>query len=169
MWLENWSQCNPSIFNISKSTSNALIKALRAQALLVKELLQEGFEYVLKSKLQSDAVERQFSQYIQLHGGNLLVSLKKVKDSEKSLFCQTLIKEKIIFFSDEISLSIENLIQFEDLEKISKTLAQKFSEQVSLKKAKTLFWLWLGMWLKNSKEKTIRNTVVVSTNFVEMK
>ena len=51
MWLENWYQCNPSIFNISKLTSNALIKkTLQAQAFLVKELLQEGFEYVLMSK-----------------------------------------------------------------------------------------------------------------------
>ena len=84
-WLENWSQCSPSIFTFSKQTSNALIKILRAQALLVKELLQEGFEYVLMSKLQSDPVERQFSQYRQQYGGNFLVCLKEVKDSEKNL------------------------------------------------------------------------------------
>ena len=73
VWLENWSQCSPSIFNLSKQTSNALIKTLRAQALLVEELLQEDFEYVIMSKLQSDPVERRFSQYRQLSGGNFLV------------------------------------------------------------------------------------------------
>ena len=98
MWLENWSQCSPSIFNFSKQTSNALIKTLRAKALLVEELLEEGFEYVIMSKLQSDPIERRFSQYRQLSGGNFLISLKEVKDSEKILLCQTLIKENINFF-----------------------------------------------------------------------
>jgi len=40
-----------------------LIKTLRAQALLVQDLLQEGYEYILIAKLQSDPVERRFSQY----------------------------------------------------------------------------------------------------------
>ena len=75
-----------------------MIKTLRAQALLVKELLQEGFEYVLMSKLQSVPVERRFSQYKQLSGGNFLVSLEEVKDSEKILLCQTLVKKKYKLF-----------------------------------------------------------------------
>ena len=51
-WLEEWSQC-PN-FSLSKQTSKALILTLRSQAMLIDELLNEDYDYVLTRRLQSD-------------------------------------------------------------------------------------------------------------------
>ena len=72
---------------LSKQTFQALIKTLRAQAQLMTELLQEGYLYVIPAKLQTDFLEKRFSQYRQMSGGNFLVSLREVLQSEKTLLC----------------------------------------------------------------------------------
>ncbi len=36
---------------------------------LVEELLEEGYEYVMMGRFQSDPLERRFSQYRQMSGG----------------------------------------------------------------------------------------------------
>ena len=62
--------------------SDALIRTLYAQVLLVEELLNSGYEYVILRKLQSDPLEKPFSQYRQMSGGRFLVSLREVLNSE---------------------------------------------------------------------------------------
>ena len=57
--FEEWQEC-PS-FTLSPQTSSALIATLRAQIMLVDDLLSEGYEYVMVGRLQSDPLERRFS------------------------------------------------------------------------------------------------------------
>ena len=73
-WLEKWSS-ESSNFLLTKQTSNALIQTLRAQAELIKELLSDGYLFVMTGRFQSDPIERRFSQYRQMSGGRFLVRL----------------------------------------------------------------------------------------------
>lgn len=101
-WLEEW---NRSLhFTLTPQTFNALVTTLQAQALLVEELLAEGYEYVMMSRFQSDPLERRFSQYRQMSGGRFLVSLREVMNSERILQCRALIKENINFWEEDIGM-----------------------------------------------------------------
>ena len=71
----------------------AMVLTLQAQAHLVTDLLQEGYEFVFPAKFQSDLLEQRFSQYRQMSGGNFLVSLREVLNSDKTLLCKSLLKE----------------------------------------------------------------------------
>ena len=73
-WVELWST-SPS-FTLSKQTSKAIITSLKAQSMLIQDLLNEGYQYILTSRFQSDPLERHFGKYRQLNGGNFLVSLR---------------------------------------------------------------------------------------------
>ena len=50
--------------------------------------------------MQSDSIERRFSQYRQMNGGHFLVSLNEVTNSEKILLCRSLLKEDIDFWNE---------------------------------------------------------------------
>ena len=54
----------------------------RAIADLTTDLYNEGYKYVLTGRLQTDPLERRFSQYRQMSGGRFLVSLKEINRSE---------------------------------------------------------------------------------------
>lgn len=99
-WVESWSQI--SDFCLSKQTAKALIKTLRAQAMLIDELLECDYNFVLTSRFQSDPIERRFSQYRQMSGGRFLVSLREVLTSERILICRSLLKEDINFWEDDL-------------------------------------------------------------------
>jgi len=45
------------------------------------------YDFVMVGRLQSDPLERRFSQYRQMSGGRFLVSLREVISSEKFLTC----------------------------------------------------------------------------------
>ena len=68
----------------------ALTWTLRLQADLLDELLMNDHNYNLTARLQSDPIERRFSQYRQLNGGHFLVSSREVEISEKILLCSKL-------------------------------------------------------------------------------
>ena len=70
--------------------------------MLIEDLLKEGYEYVLTARFQSDPLERHFSKYRQMNGGNFLVSLREVNNSEKILKLRSLIKEDIDIFEEDI-------------------------------------------------------------------
>ena len=95
-WIESWS--TSPYFTLSSQTCNALIISLRAQSMLIQDLLSEGYNYVLTSRFQSDPLERHFSKYRQMNGGNFLVSVRAVNNSEKILKLRSLIKEDIDIF-----------------------------------------------------------------------
>ena len=94
-WIELWSTC-PNFWLI-KQTSHALITTRKATPCSLSELLNEGYKYVLTTRFQSDALERQFSKYRQISGGSFLVSLWEVANSEKSLKIISIDKENINF------------------------------------------------------------------------
>ena len=53
--------------------------------MLIEDLLQDGFECVLTSRLQTDPLEHRLSKYRQVSGGRFLVGLREVNLSEKIL------------------------------------------------------------------------------------
>ena len=97
-WIEEW-QCmqlsNCGKFTLTKQTMSALIQTLKCTADLIEDLLQEGFDYVLISRLQSDPLERRFSKYRQMSAGRFLVALREVLCSEKILQMKSLLKENL--------------------------------------------------------------------------
>ena len=57
------------MFTLTAETSNAMIKTIRSQAALIAELLLDGYLFVMTGRLQSESIERRFSQYRQMSGG----------------------------------------------------------------------------------------------------
>ena len=116
-WLENWRFSAGSTFCLSKQTSSTLIYTLHSQSQLINDLLEEGYSYVRVGRMQSDPLERRFSQYRQMNGGDFLVSLNKVTYSKKILLCHSLVKEDIDFWN-ESALVTNPSLNFEKLEQL---------------------------------------------------
>jgi len=51
-------------FTLTPQTSKALINTLRSQAMLIDELLDDGYDFVLTARLQSDPIERRFHNIV---------------------------------------------------------------------------------------------------------
>ena len=92
-WLNTWQDSKK--FGLSQQTFKALIQSNYAISELSLELLNEGYEYVLTGRLQSDPLERRFSQYRQLSRGRFLVSLQEVLRSESIIKLKSLLKRNI--------------------------------------------------------------------------
>jgi len=60
-WIEQW--CDSPAFKLTAQTKSALVSTLRAQAILIDELLVDGYQFVMTARLQSDPIERRLSQY----------------------------------------------------------------------------------------------------------
>ena len=75
-WLENWLKNGSASFRFSNQTVQALIWTLRSKADFLNELLMDDHKYILTTRLQSNSIERRFSQYRQLNGEHFLVSLR---------------------------------------------------------------------------------------------
>ena len=100
-WLEKWHD-DCLAFTLTSKTSYALVLTLRAQNGLIKELLSEGYDFVMTSRLQSDPIERRFSQYRQMSGGRFLVSLREVTNSERIIRYRSLVKADINFWKEDL-------------------------------------------------------------------
>ena len=98
----------------------ALITTLRSQAALIKDLLNKNYSNVLPARFQSDLLEKRFSQNRGMSGGNFLVSLKEVHDTEKTLICRSLLKEQIDLWQKGLSLKVEITLQMMDILKKKK-------------------------------------------------
>ena len=70
--------------------------------MLADELLNDGYDFVLRSRLQSGPIERRFSQYCQMSGERFLVSLREVLNTERILSCRSLIKNDINFWKEDL-------------------------------------------------------------------
>ena len=97
-WIENW--CNERVpsfeqFTLSLSTVKALIRTLRCKTRLVEDLFDDGYDFILTTRFQSDPLERRFGHYRQMSGGLFLVGLKDAIWSEKILKIKSLLKEDI--------------------------------------------------------------------------
>ena len=109
-WLNAWQDSKK--LGLSQQTFKALIQTNYAISELSLELLNEGYDYVLTGRFQSDPLERRSSQYRQLSGGRFLVSLQEVLRSESIIKLKYLLKRNInisslCFTNDSIS-SIRN-------------------------------------------------------------
>ena len=82
---------------MSKETSDAVVRTLQAQPLLIDELFNDGYLYVVPGILHSGPLENRFSQYRQMSGGRFLVRLGEVKNCERILACRSLLLEDINF------------------------------------------------------------------------
>ena len=95
-WIEN--RCNERVpsfeqLTISLSTGKALIRTLSCQASLIEDLFDDGYDFILTARFESDPLERRLRQYRQMSGGCLLVGLKDTTCSEKILKIKSLLKE----------------------------------------------------------------------------
>jgi hypothetical protein len=93
---------------------------LLCQASLIEDLLNDGFDFILTARFQSDPIERRFGQYRQMSGGRFLVSLKDVLYSERIIKIKNLVKESINIIendikADETKHSHEFLNEIEDI------------------------------------------------------
>ena len=65
-WVES---CCNILYTFTKQTSHALITTLRSTAMLMDELLEKGYDFILTPCFQSDPIELRFSKYRQMSGG----------------------------------------------------------------------------------------------------
>ena len=100
-WLNNWAES--PVFCLTTHTSDALIRTVYALVILVEDLLNSGYEYVILRKLQSDPLEKRFSMYRQMSDGRFLVSLREVLNSERILQCRSLLKENVNIWEDDVA------------------------------------------------------------------
>jgi len=117
-WVEEW--CKSPCLCLTAQTSDALVRTLRAQASLIEDLHSEGYDFVIPRKLQSDPLERRFSQYRQMSGGRFLVSLREVNCSERILQCRSLLKCDVDFWKEDLQKDVD-----------STSLASKFVKDIS--------------------------------------
>ena len=100
-WLESWAaECTN--FGLSKQTFNALTLTLRSQSMMIRDLFADGFKFLRCRQLQSDPIERRFSQYRAMSGGRFLVSLREVQTSEKILKSRSLLKIGFDYWTEHI-------------------------------------------------------------------
>ena len=79
-------------YTLTAQTSHALVTTLRCTASLIEDLLNEGYEYVLTARFQTDPLESNVSRYRQMSGGRFLVSLREVNTSEEIAAIASLLK-----------------------------------------------------------------------------
>ena len=103
-WVEEWSSTELSM---TAQTSSALIRTTRCTAMLVQDLIAEGYDFVLTGRFQSDPLERRYGCFRMMSGGRFLVGLAEVKNSEKILILSSLIKENINFWDEDVYESTE--------------------------------------------------------------
>ena len=124
-WLEKWSKCPNFVF--TKQTMDAMITTLRCSAMLVNDLLNEGYSYVLSARLQSDPLERYYGRIRQMSGGRFLVSLAEMNSSQRIILLRSLIMEDINFWDEDV-FEDSCVNQLGDLEKDVEPLSTQILE-----------------------------------------
>ena len=71
---------------------------------MIEDLLSDGYNYVLTSRLQTDPLEKHFGKLRQMSGDRFLVSLCEVESSQKYLSIKSLIKENLNCCMGEVQL-----------------------------------------------------------------
>lgn len=114
LWLESGRSC------LSKQTALALIQTNNAIADLCDFLFDHGYDFILTGRLQTDPLERRYSQYRQMSGGRFLISLQDVLRSENIIKIKTYLQHSIPLSSiNEDSQNENNYNDFtEDISEI---------------------------------------------------
>ena len=111
--------------------SAALTCTLNASASLTEDLLNEGYEFVIPSRLQSDPLERRFSGHRQMSGGRFLVGLREVLNSEKIVLLKSLLKENICFWEGvRNNISNDNIYNMEAIKQHVTNMENEIQESV---------------------------------------
>ena len=95
---------------------------LRSQALLVDELLNDSYDFVVTAQLQSDPIELRFSQYRQMSGGRFLVSLREA--------CRSLIKKDTNLWKEDLQPESNKDEKYEMIDEILRDRIEDTSESV---------------------------------------
>ena len=111
--------------------------------MLIDELLNDSYDFVLKARLQSDSIERCFSQYRHMSGGRFLVSLREVINTEQISSCRSLINKDINFWKEDLQPESNKEESYEmidemlrdRIEEISKNALDDDSSQVATTKS----------------------------------
>ena len=82
-----------------------------------RDLLSEGYNYVLTARFQTDPLELRFSKYCQMSGGRFLISLREVETSKRILATKSLLKESISVWNEYIRPDETNAIALNFLKK----------------------------------------------------
>ena len=96
--IENWyNERVPLLeqFILFLSTTKALIRTLRCQVSLIEDLIDDGYDFTLTVRFQSNSLEGLFSQHRQVSGGRFLVGLRDTICSEKFLKMKCFLKGDI--------------------------------------------------------------------------
>ena len=83
---------------------------------------------MITARLQSDPVERYFSQYRQMSGSRFFVNLREFLNSKRNLRCRSLIKENISFWEEDITSKNQEYVAV--IEDIFGTTTQEIVESV---------------------------------------
>ena len=102
-WLSDWKDSKQH--GLSKQSFDTLISTNRAITDLSADLLNEGYKYILSGRLQTDPLERRFSQYRQMSGSRFLVSLRQVYCLESILKLKTFLSNNIELTSNIASIT----------------------------------------------------------------
>ena len=114
-WLIKWR--DSSNLGLSKQTFNAFICTNQAIADLTTDLFNDGYQYVHTGRIQTDPLERRFSQYRQMSGGRSLVSLNEIHRSETIIKLKTYLEKNIELttitsaITDEESIELQDFVQ----------------------------------------------------------
>ena len=83
---------------------------------------------MINARLQSDPVERHFSQYRQISGSRFFDNLREFLNSKRNLRCRSLIKENINFWEKDITSKNQEYVAV--TEDIFGTTTQEIVESV---------------------------------------
>ena len=144
-----------------------MINTLRSQTMLIDELLNDGYDYILTARLQSDPIGRRFSQYRQISGGRFLVSLREVRNTERILSCRSLINNNINFWKEDLQQPERNEDEsYEMIDEILRDRIEEISESVldddSSEVATNLSGYIAKMLLKRSKCKDCEKKICMT-------
>lgn len=85
-------------FTLNKQSSRALATTRRGIANLIKNLLNENYDYILIARFHSNPIEHLFGKYRQMSGEYFLVSMREVSNSEKIMTFNSITNDFMINF-----------------------------------------------------------------------
>ena len=146
--------------------------------MLIDELLEYGYDFILTARLQSDPIERRFSQYRQMSGGRFLVSLREVLNTERILSCRSLIKEDVNFWEEELKPESNEDESYASIDEAFSDCVEEISESVldndSAEVATTISGYVAKKLLKRSKcedcksKLTARNDDIINDQYLAL-
>ena len=93
----------------------------------MKDLLSDGFKFVLTARFQNDAIERRFGQYCQMSGGRFLVGLKDVTWSEVNENEDAIQQE---LFDNIMEIGFENIMLSDETREVAAHISSYIAKKL---------------------------------------